>query len=150
MAYDNYHQKNPYSSRNNRHASRQQKPAEPAPEFPSETYVDTADKLMRNQAGNITTSKLRNLLSLFMDIYNVEILRTEETLTRDSLVKLQLARIRIAYECGRDDNTRNFVTASYLLPWLAAIGTSREKAIQYIHYLEALVAYHRFYDGKEN
>ena len=36
------------------------------------------------------------------------------------------------------------------MAWLKAIGDSREKAIHYIHYLEAIVAYHRFFGGREN
>lgn len=118
--------------------------------FP-EAYVDFADTLMQEQCKKITTSKLRNLLSLFMDIYNVEILRTEQTVCQDSMTKLQMARIRIAYECGRDNRgVGDFVKAANLLPWLKEVGNDRSKVIQYIHYLEALTAYHRYYGGREN
>lgn len=102
------------------------------------------------QCKKITTSKLRNILSLLMDVYNTETLRTEETLCPESITALQLARIRIAYECGRDRNTKEFVEAANLLPWLKAVGSSRKKAIEYTHYLEAIVAYHRFFGGREN
>lgn len=148
MAYPN---RNRYDSRyqggNTRNNQQQEAPA-PAPDFP-DAYVDFAEKLMERNYKMITTSKLRNFLSLLMDVYNTEILRTEETISPDSQVKLQMARIRIAYECGRDENTRKFIDAAHLLPWLKAIGNSREKAIQYIHYLEAIVAYHRFFGGRE-
>ena len=105
---------------------------------------------MKEQYRKITTSKLRNILSLLLDVYNTEMLRTEETICPDSQVKLQMARIRIAYECGRDRNTKEFVDAAHLLPWLKDIGNSRAKAIRYVHYLEAIVAYHRFFGGREN
>ena len=62
----------------------------------------------------------------------------------------QMARIRIAYECGRDRGTREFVEAAHLLPWLKDIGNSRTNALRYVHYLEAIVAYHRFFGGREN
>lgn len=117
--------------------------------FPDD-YVDFAEKLMQKNSKCITTSKLRNILSMLMDVYNVEVLRTEDTITRDSEVKLQMARIRIAYECGRDGKTKQLVEAANLLPWLKDVGKSREKAIAYIHYVEALVAYHRYYEGREN
>lgn len=133
----------------NNKSSTQQKQAVAGP-FPDD-YVEFADKLMEKKVSLITTSKLRNFLSLFMDIYNTEILRTDDTLLDESVVKLQLARIRIAYECGRDSKMiTEFVEAANLLPWLKDIGTSREKAIRYIHYLEALVAYHRFHGGRKN
>ena len=105
---------------------------------------------MGTQCKKITTSKLRNILSLLTDVYNTETLRTEEALCPESITALQLARIRIAYECGRDRNTKEFVEAANLLPWLKAVGNSRKKAIEYTHYLEAIVAYHRFFGGREN
>lgn len=140
-----------YGNRNdNRYGGTQRYPqtqqAEPFPE----NYVDFAETLMQTSFRSITTSKLRNILSMLMDVYNVEVLRTEEAITRDSEVKLQMARIRIAYECGRDSNTKQLVEAARLLPWLKAVGKSREKAIAYIHYVEALVAYHRYYGGRES
>lgn len=121
----------------------------PAKDFPAD-YVDFAEELMSEWYRSITTSKLRNLLSLMMDIYNAETLRTGDTLSDESMVKIQMARIRIAYECGRDPNTQRFAAAAYLMPWLKAIGSSRDKALHYIHYMEALVAYHRFFGGREN
>lgn len=145
MAYpnQNYGRSNQYGT----YVKPEQKRITPA--FPKD-YVDFAEKLMEEQCRKITTSKLRNILSLLMDVYNVETLRTEQTLCPESVTQLQLARIRIAYECGRDRNTKDFVEAANLLPWLKAVGDSREKAIQYTHYLEAIVAYHRFFGGKEN
>lgn len=144
-----------YGNRNdNRYGGNQRYPqkatsSQQAEPFP-ENYVDVAETLMQSMSRSITTSKLRNILSMLMDVYNVEVLRTEEAITRDSEVKLQMARIRIAYECGRDRNTKQLVEAAHLLPWLKAVGKSREKAIAYIHYVEALVAYHRYYEGREN
>lgn len=125
------------------------KPQEAAKEFPAD-YVDEAEKIMQDNYRKITTSKLRNLLSLLMDVYNTETLRTEETISEESAVKLQMARIRMAYECGRDRNVKEFVEAAHMMPWLKDIGKSREKAIRYVHYLEAIVAYHRFFGGREN
>lgn len=149
MAYSNRNRyDNRYQGGNNRNYFQREMPA-PVPDFP-EDYVDFAEKLMKDKYRIITTSKLRNILSLLMDVYNAEMLRTEDTIGEDSVVKLQMARIRIAYECGRDRSTKEFVDAAHLLPWLKAIGNSRTQAIRYVHYLEAIVAYHRFFGGREN
>ncbi len=133
--------------------SRQEEPALPVPDFP-EDYVEYAEtvmeQLIRSRSGNVTTTKIRKILSLLTDIYNTEILRTEETLTDESITKLQLARIRIVYECGRDEGVKTFAEKTHLLPWLKDVGSSREKAIRYTHYVEALVAYHKFFGGKES
>lgn len=139
----------PNGYRNDSRYNQQRETPAQIPDFPDD-YVDFAEKLMKEKYRTITTSKLRNILSLLMDVYNTEMLRTEETICEDSAVKLQMARIRIAYECGRDRNTKEFVDAAHLLPWLKAIGNSRSQAIRYVHYLEAIVAYHRFFGGREN
>ncbi|HIS92897.1 MAG TPA: type III-A CRISPR-associated protein Csm2 [Candidatus Alectryocaccomicrobium excrementavium] len=98
----------------------------------------------------ITTSKIRKLLSLVMDIYNAECRRTEETLLEKSALAVQMARAHIVYEAGRDDDVRQFVEASKLLPYIKGIGNSRANLIRYTQYLEALVAYHRYMGGREN
>ena len=142
----------------------QPRPQEPVPDFP-EDYVDFADKQMfeymdrkdHDEKGKeipkIKTSKIRKILGMLMEVYNTENLRRDEQLLEESVVKIQMARIRIAYECGREQEAKSFklfVNEMHLLPWLKTVGKSREAAIRYIHYLEALVAYHRFYGGREN
>ena len=91
----------------------------------------------------VTTSKIRNLLSLVTDIY------TEEKLRPESVVKLNLMRVRVAYECGRDDTVKSFVAQTNLLEYLKGISTDRADLIRFAHYMEALVAFHRYFGGKE-
>jgi CRISPR/Cas system CSM-associated protein Csm2 small subunit len=70
--------------------------------------VDFAEQLMKDSYRSITTSKLRNILSLLMDAYNTESLRTADTIAEESAVKLQMARVRLACESGRDSKTKRF------------------------------------------
>lgn len=117
--------------------------------FPGD-YVEFADTLMQEQCKNITTSKLRKILSLFMDVYNTENLRTDEAIAQENVTRLQLAKIRLVYECGREKEVKAFAEEAYLFHWLKEAGTSREMVLRYIHYLEALVAYHRYHNEGEN
>lgn len=149
MAYPNGNRNNGRPQGGYHHYNPHAESPAPVPDFPDD-YVDFAEELMAQNFMWITTSKLRNLLSLLMDVYNTEMLRTEQTLSPESAVKLQMARIRIAYECGRDRNVDEFAKKAHLLPWLKNVGTSREQAIRYVHYLEAIVAYHRYFGGREN
>lgn len=114
-------------------------------------YVDAAEQVIKRLDARraITTSKLRNLFSLISDIYNEENLRTEETLMPESVTALQMARIRFVYEAGREENVKTFVTQAKLLNYLKGIGTDNKRTdlIAFFHYMEALVAYHRFYIG---
>lgn len=119
----------------------------------SEDYVDQAEDVMlalsqTNQ--NLTTSKIRNIMSRISDIYNVEIDRIgQQKLQDDSYSNLQMTRVRIAYECGREESVKIFVQKAKLLEYIKEVGRSRERFIQFARYMEALVAYHRFYGGRD-
>lgn len=139
---------------NNRGGYSQQKelPPEIVPQKVPEDYVDQAEKVMRSLMTNgktVTTSKIRNLLSLVTEIYNKENIRTDEKLQPENVVKLNLMRVRVAYECGRDDTVKDFVTKTKLLEYLKGISTDRADLIRFAHYMEALVAYHRYFGGRE-
>ena len=103
-----------------------------------ENYVDFAEQLMKENCALITKTKIQNLLRLACDVYNNENRRTEE--------------------CGRDPQVRQFVESANLFEYLAklsSVGTcTRQDLIDYYHYMEALVAFHRYYSesktGEEN
>ena len=138
-------------------------PPETIPRKVPENYVDEAKRIMRaliSSGTTITTSKIRNLLSLVTDIYNDESIRTEDKLKPDSVVKLNLMRVRVAYEYGRDNGEsvgkdkvypmKEFITQAHLREYLKGISTDRADLIRFAHYMEALVAFHRYLGGKEN
>ena len=119
-----------------------------------ENYVEEAECVIEQMAGSgkgrpISSSKLRNLFSLIIDIYHVERLRAEKTMEADSVFKLRNAQIRILYEAGREKAVEAFVSESNLLSYLKDIQNDREKFLKFTHYMEALVAYHRFYHLNE-
>lgn len=138
-------------------------PPETVPRKVPENYVDEAERIMRaliSSGTTITTSKIRNLLSLVTDIYNDESIRTEDKLKPDSVVKLNLMRVRVAYEYGRDNGEsvgkdkvypmKEFIAQAHLREYLKGISTDRADLIRFAHYMEALVAFHRYLGGKEN
>lgn len=138
-------------------------PPETIPKKVPEDYVDEAERIMyklMNQPKKVTTSKIRGLLSLVTEIFNVENLRTEEALLPESVVKINLMRVRVAYEYGRDTGEsvgkdkvypmKDFITQAHLLEYLKGISTDRADLIRFAHYMEALVAFHRYLGGKEN
>ena len=140
-----------YNSRSS-YGPQKELPPEITPKKVPEDYVDEAERIMRSlmsQPKKVTTSKIRNLLSLVTDIYNTENIRTEEKLLPESIVKLNLMRVRVAYECGRDDTVKSFVAQTNLLEYLKGISTDRADLIRFAHYMEALVAFHRYFGGKE-
>jgi len=162
MPYDNrgggYNANRNYNGNNNRSGTAP-RPAPTTktiqPQSVPTDYVDAAEQVIQALAEanggrlRISTSKLRNLLSLASDIYNVEKLRSGATLSEDSVGKVAMMRVRTAYEAGRDPTSKEFIEKARLLEYLKHIGTNREEFLRFAHYMEALVAYHKYYGGKE-
>lgn len=120
-------------------------------------YVEDAEKVFKDwystRDKKITTSKIRGLLSGMSDIYN-DVVRVEgEELPQDIVDRIQYLKVQFVYEYGRDDkkdgSVRRFINESKILNKIDKIGTSKKKFIEMERYMEALVAYHRFYGGKD-
>lgn len=105
-------------------------------------YVDLAERrILKNNT--ISTTKLHNILSLAMDIYNEEKMSTSKKLEDKSIKKLLQMRVRIVYE-AREAEIKNFLNDAKILIYIKEIGEDREAFVLFVHYLEALVAYHSF------
>ena len=115
-----------------------------------ENYVDIAERHMNQCFRSITTSKIRNLLSLVIDSYQSESRRTADEITLETSEALKNMRVRVVYEMGRDNwNTGKFVRETELLQYLAGIQDRRKAFLRFFHYMEALVAYHKYYGGRD-
>ncbi len=124
-----------------------------------DTYVEKAEKVIRgldnekNDRGRpikvVTTSQIRNLLAMTADIYNEVMLLRQETLDDDFKGKISYLRVRCLYEAGRDESVKVFVKNSSLLDILPEISTKKDY-ILFNHYMEALVAWHKYCHGKDS
>lgn len=125
-----------------------------------QNYVDQAEKVivklkgLTDQNGRsvamVTTSKLRNLLAMSADIYNEVINQKEETLNEDICSRIEYLRVRFLYEAGREPSVRNLVKESCILDVLKNINKSKKMYVLFNHYMEALIAFHKYYGGKDN
>ena len=128
-------------------------------ELTKRNYVDKAEKVMneicypkdRRRQPIVTTSKIRSILAIISDIYNDVLHLQSEQLNDDLLGKIQYLKMRIAYEAGRDKDhsVRNFVEKAELFKIIDEIGENKENLMLFCRYMEALVAYHRYYGGKD-
>lgn len=120
----------------------------------NENYVDKAeqviDSLLKDRQDKflLTTSKIRSLLSMTADIYNKAMLLNSNVLTDSVKERLSYLRVRCLYESGREPAVKDFVKKSGLLERLSEI-ESRSDYILFSHYMEALVAWHRYNGGKD-
>lgn len=117
-------------------------------------YVEEAENTMKSIAkgdgkNELSTSKIRNILTMVMEIYN-EILKEkrDEKLDDDIVSRVKYLKMRLAYESGRDNAVKGFVEKANLLKIIDSIGNSRSNLMLFCNYMEALVAYHKFYGGK--
>lgn len=140
------------NSKNNRHYPEKKqasykKTYEPLKE---EDYVTRAENVIKNLSKNrLTTSQIRNILSMMNEIYNEVIMTNDDKLSESVQSKLRYLKVKIIYAAGRNSDVKTFVEDSQIDQHLDHIGDSREKFILYSHYMEALVAYHRFYGGRD-
>lgn len=131
-------------------------------EITKQNYVDVAEEVIKKLRKPdkkegfklaLTTSKIRNILSMVSELYTDAQHAREKTLSEDMVGRVQYLRMRIAYEAGREGRenaVKEFVNTAELLPRISEIGNSRQKLLLFCNYMEALVAYHKFYGGREN
>lgn len=125
-----------------------------------QNYVDTAEQVIiklkdkKDRNGRtvpmVTTSKLRNLLAMAADIYNVIINRQEETLDGEIRSRIEYLRVRFLYEAGREPAVKDLVEEAGVMEVLKGINGSRKQYLLFHRYMEALVAFHRYYGGRDN
>lgn len=116
----------------------------------ADEYVDQAESVFRDSKNEISTTKLRNLMSLVSEMRNMERLNNGEELQPQTATKIAMMRVRLAYECGRDDAVKAFVQKAKLTEYLKKINGNRKKLEQFANYMEALVAFQRYYSADKN
>lgn len=125
-------------------------------------YVDKADKVICSLKGKakqqrkgredlkiVTTSKIRNLLAMTADIYNQVMICHNDKLNDELKGRIEYLRVRFMYECGREPLVKNFVEEADILSILKEINGSKKNYILFSRYMEALIAFHKYYGGKD-
>ena len=128
-------------------------------EITKQNYVDVAERAIKDLIKtdkngkaklSLSTSKIRNILSMVSELYTDAQHARGEKLSEDMVGRVQYLRMRIAYEAGREGRenaVKEFVNTAELLPRISEIGNSRQKLLLFCNSMEALVAYHKFYGG---
>lgn len=125
--------------------------------FTEETYVDFAEnailKLMKQKETEgkeiVTTTQIRNLLAMTMDIKNDILESGNGPLSSEILERIQYLKIRILYEAGRNSSVKALVEAANLREILEALGKTRRGYLLFCRYMEALVAFRKFLVEKD-
>lgn len=121
----------------------------------TDNYVEIAEGVIKNLNRDkenkllLTTSKIRNILAMVSELYNDAQRLRAETLSEDLVGRVQYLKMRVAYEAGRDGIVREFVKKAAILEEIDRIGRKKEQLLLFCHYMEALVAYHKFLGGRD-
>ena len=115
-------------------------------------YVDKAEDIVKNKLGRdkwnniqLTTNQIRNVLDLTNELYDMIRTSSEEKLSEEVMTHIQYVRMKIVYAAAKDAPVRDLVDKSGLVDELKAVGNSRSNLLLFCKYMEALVAYHKFY-----
>ena len=114
-------------------------------------------KLKRNHRDEIelTKSQIRKFLAAANALTNkVPVYRAvhpnAEELSEDLAKEVTFLKVKLAYQATRNSAVRDFVDQARLWDCLDKIGRDMKRYNDFARYIEALVAYHKFYGGKEN
>lgn len=137
-----------------------------------DNYVDRADKVMRALSEEaqksygskmVTTSQIRKFLTAVNRVNgkidqfkNGNKSSASGRIPEDLQMEIKFLKVKLAYQIGRADSGRNranpvkeFADKSGLIGEIDKIGDSLERYENFAHYVEALVAFHKFYGGKD-
>ena len=122
-------------------------------------YVEEAEKVIKllsekkDQKGRpvsmVTTSKIRNLLAMVSDTYNAALNLKGDKLSEELIGQINYMKIRFYYEAGREPKVKELLEKAKVFDIMKQISNSRENYILFSRYMEALVAFRKFYGGKD-
>lgn len=119
--------------------------AQVAEEIVSPSNTDGRTRGMNDKFKRLSMSKLRGIYGLVTNVYTR--VNTPSDL-EENLSDLQYIKVKMAYESGRDSTVKVFISETRLMALLDQVH-SYDQFILYCRYAESLVAYFKFYGGKE-
>lgn len=119
------------------------------------TYADKAEAVIGNleRGGRdrdkltLTTSQIRNILARSNEIYNI--VKGTDKIDEDLQAKIRYLEVRLSYDSGRERAVKDLCEKAKLRELVKEIKDDKDNFLLFHSYLESIVAYHRFYGGKD-
>lgn len=141
--------------------NQQQRPQQRKPDIDyfnqvEKDYATTAENAIKNIKTNSlpSTSSIRNILALINNVSMKVANCQENALPQDVMNDISYLKVRLAYIYGRGQadrrlqSTSDFIDRTKLLELLLCVDTKKKYEI-FAKYVEALIAYHKYYGGKD-
>lgn len=98
----------------------------------------------------ISTSQIRKFLSAVNKINNkIKYQNDSDILSEDIVAEIAYMRVQFAYIVGKNNNDSLKKLHKELDKAIIEIKNSKSKFINFARYVEAIIAYHKFYGGKD-
>ncbi len=118
--------------------------------------VDQAQKVMENLSRNnmVTTSQIRRFLTAVnavtekVNFYKMEKNENHDRLPPELQAQVKYLKVKLAYQIGRHTTVKYFEKEAKLMEEIDDIKGSIQEYEKFAHYVEALVAFHKFYGGE--
>lgn len=135
----------------------------PKVRFGRKNYVEDAEKVMlylkskdfkisqNRKTSELTSTQLRNLLSMTSSIYDITLNQGPDA----AVDKLLQFKIQLLYQSGRTPAIKELVEVARLSEIVNLVlkksteEAQKELTLRLCHYMEALVAYFKYYGGKD-
>lgn len=122
--------------------------------------VDKAEQtikvLEKDKYGNLrlTKSQLRKFLTAVNTVKNkVDVAKNKNSdtskLSSDMAAEVKFLKVSILYQAGREKFVKDFVEKAEIAKIIMDIGNDVNKFNKFCKYIEALVAFHKFYGGRD-
>ena len=107
---------------------------------------------------DLTTGQIRKFLTAVNSLTSkITVYKAQhgqlDTLPDNLVAEIKYLKVKIAYQAGRDKSRNNiiktFVEKAKLFEKIDTIGNNIQEYEKFAHYIEALVAYHKFYGGRD-
>ncbi len=127
-------------------------------------YVDEAEKHIkelkrkktktdrngRESVDIVSTSKMRGLLAMVSDIYNDVLNEPQESLSNNLIARINYMKVHFYYEAGREKKVKELLEEARVFEVISDIKGKRSSFILFSRYMEALVAFRKFYVEKDD
>lgn len=125
----------------------QQIPLEPySKDMNKIAHAENIMKNLRYDRNAITSTQLRIILGFFVQVKNSLEKNSGNELTKEEKYKIEYIKVRLFYQIAKAEK-RDFLEQTYLEQMLNDIET-KEDFSKIVDYVEALVAFQRFYINK--
>ena len=125
-------------------------------------YVDKAEEVIQQLIADavkiernpgryriVTTSQIRNQLAMTSEMYSQVANSNENQLSGEILDNIEYLRIRFAYQAGREHLVKKFIEKAGILRILKTINGCKADFLIFCRYMEALVAFRKYYGNKD-